>query len=176
MHPCDWSKRKTLMTRTCTIAFLLFGFLCSTAVFAQDQGETLFNQTCVACHTIGGGRLVGPDLAQVHTRREEAWIVRFVQNSQELIAEGNADAVALFEEYNRLPMPPNAFSDDDVLAIIGYIARRSPADEALDPDTKVESPADLTVQNVELGRELFVGLVRFENGGAPCNAAGGLTA
>ncbi|MFB3130931.1 MAG: cytochrome c family protein, partial [Rhodothermales bacterium] len=86
-----------------TVAFLLSGFLCCTSVFAQDQRETLFNQTCVACHTIGGGKLIGPDLAHVHTRREEAWVIRFVQASQEMIAEGDADA--LFEEYNQLVMP-----------------------------------------------------------------------
>ncbi len=153
-----------------TVAFLLSGFLCCTSVFAQDQRETLFNQTCVACHTIGGGKLIGPDLAQVHTRREEAWIIRFVQASQEMIAEGDVDAVALFGEYNQLVMPPHPFSDDDVRAIIGYIARKSPPGEAPDPEAPVESPAELTAQDVDRGRALFVGRVRFENGGAPCNA------
>ena len=151
-------------------AFLLIGFLCCTSVFAQDQGETLYNQTCVACHTIGGGKLIGPDLAQIHTRREEAWLIRFVQASQEMIAEGDVDAVALFEEYNQLVMPPHAFSDDDVRAIIGYIARKSPPGEAVDPEAPAETPAELTAQDVERGRDLFVGRVRFENGGAPCNA------
>lgn len=151
-------------------AVLLSGLLCCTSVFAQDRGETLFNQTCVACHTIGGGRLIGPDLAQVHTRREEAWIIRFVQASQEMITEGDAEAVALFEEYNRVVMPPHPFSADDVRAIIGYLARRSPPGEAPDPEAPIVSSGPLTPEDVERGRALFVGRVRFENGGAPCNA------
>lgn len=149
---------------------LLSGLLCCTSVFAQDRGETLYNQTCVACHTIGGGKLIGPDLAHVHTRREEAWLIRFVQASQEMIAEEDADAVALFEEYGQMPMPPHAFSDDDVRAIIGYIARRSPAGEAPDPEAPMTPSGPLTAADVERGRDLFVGQVRFENGGAPCNA------
>ena len=150
--------------------FLLIGLLCCASVFAQDRGETLFNQTCVACHTIGGGKLIGPDLAHVHTQREEAWLIRFVQASQEMIAENDPDAVALFEEYGGLVMPPHAFSDDDVRAIIGYIARRSPPGGAPDPDAPVATTGPLTPEDIQRGRDLFVGLARFENGGAPCNA------
>ncbi len=54
-----------------TVAFLLNGLLCCTSVFAQDQGETLFNQTCVACHTIGGGKLIGPDLANMFSAGDD---------------------------------------------------------------------------------------------------------
>ena len=158
------------MTSISRSALLLIGLLCCTSVFAQDQGETLFNQTCVACHTIGGGKLIGPDLAHVHNRRDEAWLIRFVQASQEMIAEEDADAVAIFEEYGGLVMPPHTFSDDDVRAIIGYIARRSPPGGAPNPDTPVATTGPLTPEDVERGRELFVGLVRFENGGTPCNA------
>jgi cytochrome c2 len=32
----------------------------------------LFRQFCVACHTIGQGKLIGPDLIDVHNRRSEA--------------------------------------------------------------------------------------------------------
>ncbi|MFQ5569605.1 MAG: c-type cytochrome [Rhodothermales bacterium] len=153
-------------------AILLGGLLCCSTVFAQDQGETLFKQTCSACHTINGGKLLGPDLAGIHTRRDEAWLIRFVQSSQSLIASGDADAVALFEEYNKLPMPDHTHSDDDVRAILRYIASQSPADgtpvDEATPD--IESPAEVTEEAVQRGRDLFVGRIPFQNGGAPCNA------
>ena len=160
------------MNRLLMISILFGGLLYSTAVFAQGQGETLFNQTCVACHTIGQGKLIGPDLANIHTRREEAWVIRFVQSSQSMISEGDAEAVALFEEYNQLLMPDHPFSDDDVKAILGYIARKSPAGtvpiEETTPD--VVPPADVTSVDIERGRALFVGNTRFENGASACNA------
>lgn len=158
------------MKNTARSAYLLSGFLCCTMVMAQDQGEALFNQTCVACHTIGQGKLIGPDLAHVHTRRDEAWIIRFVQSSQGMIAEGDAEAAALFEEYNRLVMPDHPLSDDQVRAIIGYIARKSPPGGAPIPEAIPSAPAEITQSDVQRGRDLFVGRVRFENRGTPCNA------
>lgn len=149
--------------------WLLVGLACVGAAYGQDRGEALFNQTCVACHTIGKGRLVGPDLANVHNRRDEAWIIRFVQSSQGLVRDQDPEAVALFEEYNRIVMPDHALSDDDVRAILGYIARKSPAGGA--PSTpEVAEAAPATPAAVARGRALFVGLERFANGGPACNA------
>lgn len=134
---------------------------------AQNQGEALYNQTCVACHTIGGGRLIGPDLAGVNTRRTEAWIISFIQSSQDMIAAGDADAIAVFQEYLRFPMPNHPLSDDDVRAIIGYIARVSPAGGAVAGAAGV-LPVDATAANIEMGENLFVGRLRLENGGPSC--------
>ena len=147
---------------------LLFG---NSTASAQDRGEDLFNQTCVACHTIGGGRLIGPDLANVHTRRDEAWIIRFVKTPQALANSGDADAVALLAEYNGLVMPDQALSDDDVRAVIGFIARTSPAAGVAEAAAVEEvSAADLAEERILLGRNLFVGITRLENGGAACNS------
>src|SRR3954463_8866896 len=38
-----------------------------------DRGEYLFKSRCAACHTIGKGDAVGPDLANVFERRDRAW-------------------------------------------------------------------------------------------------------
>ncbi|MBI2073784.1 MAG: cytochrome c [Gemmatimonadetes bacterium] len=83
----------------------------STTQRQTDQGQKNFQTLCSVCHTIGGGRLVGPDLQGVSERRSEAWIIRFVQHSQELVAAGDPDAVALFQEFNRIPMPDQPLSD-----------------------------------------------------------------
>jgi mono/diheme cytochrome c family protein len=89
-------------------------------VYGQDDPATLF-QVCAACHTIGKGKLVGPDLQGITERREEAWLIRFIQNSQLIIQEGDPVAVKLFEEHNKIPMPPNDFTDDQVRALLEYI-------------------------------------------------------
>jgi len=53
----------------------------SNAAWTQDAGEQVFNTTCFACHTIGGGRLIGPDLAGVHEKRSQEWLEKFVKSS-----------------------------------------------------------------------------------------------
>src|SRR5690606_2738460 len=37
-----------------------------------------FKQNCMSCHTVGGGRLVGPDLKDVTERKDREWLTRFI--------------------------------------------------------------------------------------------------
>jgi len=43
-----------------------------------DKREYFFQSRCGACHTIGNGDRVGPDLAGVTTRRDRAWLSRYL--------------------------------------------------------------------------------------------------
>jgi cytochrome c551/c552 len=92
--------------------------------FAQD-GEQLFKTTCTTCHTIGKGKLVGPDLRDVQNRHEKAWILKWVKSSQTLVKAGDAQAVKLFNDNNRIPMPDHALSDDQISSILGFIVSKS---------------------------------------------------
>jgi mono/diheme cytochrome c family protein len=136
-----------------------------TSASAQSQGETLFQRTCIACHTINGGRLVGPDLANIQNRRDEAWIIRFIQSSSSVIAGGDPEAVKLFEEFNSMVMPDHPLSDDEALAIITFIASKS-----LSEEIAVPTPASSEEADPVAGQDLFVGLQRFANGGPACNS------
>lgn len=44
----------------------------------QSPSDKAFNTTCFACHTIGGDRLVGPDLAGIQDKRTHEWLVKFI--------------------------------------------------------------------------------------------------
>src|SRR5690606_4797506 len=84
-------------------------------------GEALFKANCTTCHLVQGKR-VGPELLGMSSRYEEDWLIRWIKNSQAMIASGDETAVRLFEEHNRLVM--TAFpqlSDDDVRDIITYV-------------------------------------------------------
>ncbi|MCD4664425.1 MAG: caspase family protein [Bacteroidales bacterium] len=77
---------------------------------------------CKACHTIGGGKLIGPDLQGVTERREEAWLIKFIQNPQAMIDAGDPIAVQVFEENNKIPMPPNSrLSEEQIKDMLLYI-------------------------------------------------------
>jgi cytochrome c551/c552 len=93
---------------------------------------------CKACHTIGGGKLVGPDLQGVTERYDEAWLIKFIQNSQELIHSGDPIAVKVFEENNKIPMPPNNLTDDQVRDILLYIENGGKVAESEVGETKQE--------------------------------------
>jgi mono/diheme cytochrome c family protein len=46
-----------------------FVFANPPAANAQQDAETFYKQNCAACHTIGGGKLLGPDLKGVTKAR-----------------------------------------------------------------------------------------------------------
>ncbi len=64
-----------------------------------QKSAALFLLSCSKCHTIGGGRRVGPDLRGVADRHPKDWILAFIQNpdayldsdpvAKKLLAENN---------------------------------------------------------------------------------------
>jgi len=102
--------------------FLIFLLVASFSSFGQTAEDEKNFAQCKACHTIGGGKLVGPDLKGVTERRDEAWLIKFVQNSQALIQSGDETAIKVFEENSKIPMPSHSLTDDQVKGILKYIA------------------------------------------------------
>jgi cytochrome c551/c552 len=77
---------------------------------------------CKACHNIDGPKLIGPNLKGVTERRTEDWLIKFIRNPQELIDAGDPIAVQVWEENNRIPMPPNPqLTDEQIKDILLYI-------------------------------------------------------
>ena len=98
---------------------VLFTF--SFQTFAQPDGEQIFKANCTSCHNIGEGRLIGPGLKGVTEKRNKEWLKQWINSSSDFIASGDADAIAIFEEYNKSVMTSFYFSDEDFEALYGYL-------------------------------------------------------
>ena len=147
------------------------------------MAKPYFKIIAPVCHTIGGGRLVGPDLIGVEDRRSPQWLNTFVKSAQSMVDSGDAQAVALFEEYFNLPMPDAPISEQQITEVLLYIqnAEGSSGDEIANPaESEIESLAEVIIdqaaidqakqQEIISGQNIFQGVVRLNNGGPACNA------
>ena len=103
------------------ILLLAVVFTFSFQTSAQPDGAQIYKANCTACHMIGGGRLVGPDLQGITEKRTKDWLKKWINSSSELIASGDADAIAIFEEYNKSVMTNFYFSDEEYEALYSYL-------------------------------------------------------
>ncbi len=95
-------------------------------------GKLAFESKCLACHSIGGGRKLGPDLAGVTKRRTEAWLKRWLKEPEKML-QSDADAMAMLKEYNNIPMPNQSLSDVEIRQYLDYMkwADANPAGPAV---------------------------------------------
>ena len=89
------------------------------------RGQALYSsRACVGCHSIGKGKRVGPDLAGVTAQRDLDWLRRWLKNPTAMLATDSL-AKALLAQYNNVAMPTLRLADDEVDALLHYIARES---------------------------------------------------
>jgi len=77
--------------------------------------------TCSQCHTIGKGKLIGPDLLNVDERHNILWISNFINNSDSLIKSGDTTAIKLFNSNEKIPMPKHDFDSTEISNLVNYI-------------------------------------------------------
>ena len=86
-----------------------------------DKGAYIFATRCAACHTIGNGDKVGPDLLGVTNVREHAWLKRMITEPDKLIEENDPIATALFKKYREIRMPKLGLAEVDVNTLIEFM-------------------------------------------------------
>lgn len=103
----------------------------SFTVNAQDAdpiaGKKLFNANCAACHKLNK-KAVGPALKGVSAKYDKEWLYSWIKNSSAMIKSGDAQAIAIWEEYNKTAM--TAFpllSNADIDNILAYTDYTPPA-------------------------------------------------
>lgn len=115
--------------RTLSIG-LVFLLTFSTYLSAQDgdpaKGKQLFNLYCASCHNLDK-RMTGPALRGVGDKYDREWLYSWIKNSSAMVNSGDAQAVAIFDEYKGSVMTAfSQLSNEDIDNIIAYTMEPAP--------------------------------------------------
>lgn len=145
------------------LAFLLVVFFAGGSLSWGFNSQEYLTQKCLSCHTVGGGDDVGPDLKGIEKRRDRAWIIRFIKESQAMIKEGDPLANELFNKYKQKKMPDHDLTDEEASLLLDFIVNGK-----IEAVEKAKSALDANSFDIKRGEELFTGITPFKNGGASC--------
>jgi protein SCO1/2 len=98
-----------------------------------SRGEELYRTRCMSCHAVAGtqytvARPIGPDLAGVTRTRDRNWLVRWLKEPDVMLAQKDPLAIALFEQWNRVPMPNLRLNPGEIEHLLSWLEQ---ADAAL---------------------------------------------
>jgi protein SCO1/2 len=93
----------------------------------RGKAEYLFRTRCSACHTVGQGDGIGPDLAGVTARRGGAWVTRYIAEPDKMLADGDQIATELFAKYKSVRMPNLRLDAEEVAALLSLIESKAVA-------------------------------------------------
>jgi nitrite reductase (NO-forming) len=81
-------------------------------------GKLAFESKCLACHSIGGGDKLGPDLLGTTQRHDDLWLARWLKSPEEML-KTDAKAKAMLEKW-KIAMPNQGLSDEEVKQYLAY--------------------------------------------------------
>lgn len=141
----------------------------ATPTEVAEKGEAIFQQKCAACHTIGKGKLVGPDLEGVGQRVSRDWLERFIAAPSKMFTAKDPMALKLLKEFN-MPMPDLGLSKDEVAAVASYLEGPTEAEHHAPASSAAAAAPAVSTGNAAVGRELFTGTLHLQNGAPECMA------
>ncbi len=149
------------------IPVLLSGLFWTSGVISQDV-QQFYKQNCASCHTIGGGRLTGPDLKNMHERKDEQWIKDFITDPMAVINSGDAYARKIVEESRGVIMPKvGGLTPFIVQSLVDFIKSESAKEKSIFGGSSL-ADRPLTPSDIVKGRALFVGETQLRNNGPSC--------
>lgn len=145
----------------------------------KEDAAAFFKGNCMACHTIGGGRLTGPDLKDVTQKQDREWLHKFILDPQAVINSGDPYALQILEEAHGVVMPTLPTVTPEIAdALLDMIEKESALGVSqFKGGMVVLTP--FTAEDLQEGRAIFEGVRPLANGGtscASCHAAPGLSA
>ena len=128
---------------------LLFPYLGTSQEADIQAGKALFNTNCAACHQLNR-KAVGPALRGVTEKYDKEWLYSWIKNGTQMIKDGDPQAVAIWEEYNRAVMTNYPqFSNEQIDNILAYTNFTPPA----------PAPAVANAQTVSQSSDISVNII-----------------
>ena len=155
--------------RTRWLTLFGFGFLMlSGSTVAQVVPPTYYKQNCYSCHTIGGGRLTGPDLKGIQERQSRDWLVNWINDPDGVLKSGDPYASKLQKEARGAVMTRSpGMTRELAAALLDLIDAESKLEKSQFAGIQVSDRA-LLPEDIEEGRALFTGVKPLQNGGPAC--------
>ncbi len=155
------SNSKTALIAALAVAVAATTLLVPSEAHATTPAEAWQKGLCMSCHSVGAGKLVGPDLKGITEKRSEEWLLKFIKSPKAMIDSGDKVAVALFEEF-KVMMPDPPLTDAEIKLALEFT--KGAAGEAPAPAPTVSA----TPEQIALGEQLFQGHVALSGGGPTC--------
>lgn len=134
---------------------------------AQETAD-FFKHNCSSCHTIGGGRLTGPDLKNVTQAKDRDWLARFIIDPKAMIDSGDPYAQKLLAESRGVVMPTVAgMNRQRAEALLNLIESESKLERSAFAGVQVPTKP-FTPGEIAQGHEIFQGRQRLADGGPAC--------
>jgi mono/diheme cytochrome c family protein len=133
----------------------------------RSPAGLLFGLKCLACHNVGEGNKIGPDLLGVDQRREPAWLKKWLTSPTAMLDAKDPTALELLGQFNNIRMPEQNLTPADIEGLLAFFAACTQKDGCL-PVGGPKLAIDATAEEVEAGRAYFLGTRRFSAGGPAC--------
>lgn len=154
----------TTSQRSLFLIALVTSLGCPSLCHSQDSPD-FFRQNCMNCHTIGGGRLTGPDLKDVSNRKDREWLIGFMMDPKAYFDSGDPYAMKILEESRNVPMPVlPGMTRERCENLLDLIDAESKLDESQFKGLQI-SYKPFTAADRKLGRNIFLGKQPLESGG-----------
>jgi cytochrome c2 len=127
-----------------------------------------FRQNCTVCHTVGKGRLIGPDLEGVTKRKDRAWLIKFLQSPQAMIDSGDPYAAQLLKDAHGIAMPNVAGMTPDLASALLDLIEGAPSPAKSELAGVAISDRPFTASDIAIGEQFFRGEQQLANGGPAC--------
>lgn len=150
----------------CLVSLVIAAAIVSAA--NADDAVIYFRQNCTSCHTIGGGRLVGPDLKNVTERKDRAWLQRFIANPKSVLDSGDPYVLKLKEEARGAVMPNIAgINESTAASLLALIDAESKLPKSQFIGLNI-GDQPFTAADIRNGYLIFTGRRPLANGAAAC--------
>jgi mono/diheme cytochrome c family protein len=151
----------------CLLIAVLFALALPRNAAAQ-LADDFFQQSCASCHTIGGGRLTGPDLKEAVQQKDRAWLEHFIQDPNAVLSSGDPYALQLKQDAGGVVMPRiSGVTPEMAKALLDMIEVESKLPRSHFAGVSI-SEQPFTSNDVLIGTEIFLGKRRLSQAGPPC--------